>query len=536
MTIAALAHRQTLRTVRSATTLPLVTLSHLQQENSGALLSGLACLVFGILGIVAGVYLRSGKSLEGGEKPIITPRTNSLSSPLRIWALASLYLPYGYSLAAQGLFLAPLEAQHLMPQSAAFMLGSFAILCGVAQLVGPEAGYWSDSYRSPFGRRRPPLIISGAFLTSCTCGLWWLSHEKMTIGYLIVFFFQQLAWNVAQSTQNGFIPDLVHPDTRGFAGGACAANILVGAVLAFACNVATSHLDFHYQYALMAGLIFICCGIVCLVGDEVSSEGNEVDSANAERSLVERLRHHYWYDTAAYPGFTLLLLTKTLYCALVVVKGFLLFFVQDTFHLPGNGANRQLVSALSGAAEVSAAVAALCCTWAFKDEKPLSSPREADGCCVAGGRSVPAIVAGSIWMGLLWLGPIALGHWVMNSEKTTSQFVDAYWNEMMMGMLVWGVGQGMYLASDQALSFILLPDDDEASRYLGFNSVCAFVGATVGGVIAGGLLGFIGNDGRSEGYAYPGYVAIFIFAGVLSLLIAGVGAQIRFHLAVDAEV
>eukprot|EP00929_Paragymnodinium_shiwhaense_P025030 TRINITY_DN15235_c0_g1_i3.p2 TRINITY_DN15235_c0_g1~~TRINITY_DN15235_c0_g1_i3.p2 ORF type:complete len:117 (-),score=23.80 TRINITY_DN15235_c0_g1_i3:90-440(-) len=93
-------------------------------------------------------------------------------------------------------------------------------------------------------------------------------------------------------------------------------------------------------------------------------------------------------------------------------------------------------------------------------------------------------------------------------------------------MALWGLGQGTYLAGDQAMSFTLLPDQKQASRYLGFTSICSFAGCCLGGSVAGGLLSILGQ-GAKEGYALPGYVAIFAFASLLSLVQGIIGSQIR---------
>merc|ERR1719443_146305 len=95
---------------------------------------------------------------------------------------------YGFTMAMQGLLIAPLEAQRLYPGNSSLALGAMASLCGAAQLVGPEVGYWSDAYRCRLGRRRPLLMISTSLILSSTFGLWFLSLERIGSLYLCVFF------------------------------------------------------------------------------------------------------------------------------------------------------------------------------------------------------------------------------------------------------------------------------------------------------------------------------------------------------------
>ncbi|CAE8692012.1 unnamed protein product, partial [Polarella glacialis] len=81
-------------------------------------------------------------------------------SPVRIWALTVLNLAYGFSLAAQGLVILPLEAERMWSDSQSMGLGILAATSGIAQLISPLAGHWSDTWCSRLGRRRPLLLIS----------------------------------------------------------------------------------------------------------------------------------------------------------------------------------------------------------------------------------------------------------------------------------------------------------------------------------------------------------------------------------------
>merc|ERR1719189_875719 len=95
---------------------------------------------------------------------------------------------------------------------------------------------------------------------------------------------------------------------------------------------------------------------------------------------------------------------------------------------------------------------------------------------------------------------------------------------MVVVVGIWGVGQGLYLAADQALGYALIPDQREASRYFGLMSVATAVGAAGGGAICSGLLYVFGallypeqipSDGA--GYSFPGYMALFLSAVCLNL-------------------
>merc|ERR1719468_704910 len=121
--------------------------------------------------------------------------------------------------------------------------------------------------------------------------------------------------------------------------------------------------------------------------------------------------------------------------------------------------------------------------------------------------------------------PPVVGFGVKNESLRTEdhEVVASHWVPMMIvGTALWGVGQGVYLAGDQALGYALLPNADEASRFLGFTAITSALGAGLGSLVAGGLLQFfgrsdLGGDSDGPGYSYQGYVAMFLFAVSLGL-------------------
>merc|ERR1719468_645741 len=126
--------------------------------------------------------------------------------------------------------------------------------------------------------------------------------------------------------------------------------------------------------------------------------------------------------------------------------------------------------------------------------------------------------------------PPVVGFGVKNESLRTEdhEVVASHWVPMMIvGTALWGVGQGVYLAGDQALGYALLPNADEASRFLGFTAVTSALGAGFGSLIAGGLLQLFGRSnpiGVSDGpgYSYEGYVAMFLFAVSLGVAMCAV--------------
>jgi hypothetical protein len=488
----------------------------------------------------------------------------------RVCGCTSLSLAYGFMLADQGLLVAPLEAERLFPGNASLGLGSMAVCCGLAQLVGPAAGKWSDSYRSRFGRRRPCMVMSLLGIVFLTGGLRLCSQLRWRISFMLIFLLQQVSWNMILTVQAGLVPDRVPVDQQGFAGGATAAFTLTGALGALLLVHLLGGLGLQSHYSITIGLAVLCTVAVCAAANERSSLTSfppRAGDARGAGGFWKQLYASYQVDLRRYPEFAKLLFSKTMYCSSVIVKGFLLFFLQDTFRLGDHEQAQALVGQVAIAAETTAALSAGLAMLVLDCAKPKSTSDAAakctestfgalclptaateegvelpavlrrsecvpeEGCPVtscATGRLLArrAAVAGAGWMGLLWFGPLLVGLGVLHNRRggmEDAALTDLWMPYMVLGTALWGCGQGVYLAGDQALSYALLPDPEEASRFLGLASVCACLGAIAGGSLTGSLLWCFGarsgvdvDKDHGPGYEYPGYAAMFMLAASLS--------------------
>jgi MFS family permease len=432
---------------------------------------------------------------------------------------------YGFAMACQGLLVVPSEAKHLWPQHASEALGAMAILAGMSQLAGPEAGHYSDMYRSKYGRRRPIMIVCTAALWTSSFACWFFSNQGWNMSFIVMFFLMQMVWNIMYATAQGLVPDLILEQSHGLAGSASAAHVLMGSLLAFLCMMVLPNLEYHSYYAISAVLTGATCVVVCHAAREASTE-NRIDEANDSAKGMWSFLERYKLDVFRYWDFFLLLVTKTIYCALVVSKGFLMYFLRDVFNYSGGTQQKDLMALLgkvSMAAEVSAVIAALTVMFCFGTSKSGSAAAEATP-LLKGALRKPwsqwAILLGSVWMAIWWNGPTYLA--LLRMTNPVSAIDPMGWRSLLLaGNLIWGLGQGVYLAGDQALALALLPSKKDASRYLSFNCLCAFVGTSIGGLIVGTLLAVLGS-GVEKGYGFPGYVAVFTFASVSSAALAAV--------------
>lgn len=91
--------------------------------------------------------------------------------------------------------------------------------------------------------------------------------------------------------------------------------------------------------------------------------------------------------------------------------------------------------------------------------------------------------------------------------------------EILAWSAVFGVANGMYLSVDYALGCEKIPDKEGgAAQALGVWGVAAFLGTTLGPLISGPVLYFVGKSKEADVYSHAGYVALLaIGAGFVML-------------------
>ena len=84
----------------------------------------------------------------------------------------------------------------------------------------------------------------------------------------------------------------------------------------------------------------------------------------------------------------------------------------------------------------------------------------------------------------------------------------------------YGLGNGMFLSVDYALACDTLPSADSAAQGLGVWGVSAFLGSTLGPLIAAPLLSYFGWTPSPVHYSAAGYTAINL-AGAVYVCFSG---------------
>jgi MFS family permease len=80
--------------------------------------------------------------------------------------------------------------------------------------------------------------------------------------------------------------------------------------------------------------------------------------------------------------------------------------------------------------------------------------------------------------------------------------------------VIFGLGYGAYYSVDWALACDVLPDQENAGRYLGVWNIAMVLPQTVAPVVASVILGSIGRGSVEGHYTLSGYSAVFFLAAV----------------------
>ncbi len=353
----------------------------------------------------------------------------------------------------------------------------------VAILVQPVSGAASDRLVTPWGRRRP-LIVVGVTAQLVFLGLLLAAGAYPAI--LATILLVELASNVAQGPYQGLLPDLVPVGRRGLASGLLGSAQLAGQVVGVAvAGVLAAGGDLSGAIVFAGGAVALGAAATVLGVDEPApqaarppSPGSVVRAVLRPRSWAAPARTvllEVWgRDVLERRDYLWLLASRlAILMATGTLQPFVYFYLEDAIGL-GAGA--------------SAAVAPLAALVAFV---AVASAVPGGALTARLGRVRTVLVAalcGAVGSVLFAVAP-----------TYAALFAIA---------VPFGVAVGVFLSADWALLVDLVPAD-EAGRYLGLsNTVTA--GAGVLAVAVGGPVADLVNR-LSPG---AGYRAVFVLAAV----------------------
>jgi len=247
--------------------------------------------------------------------------------------------------------------------------------------------------------------------------------------------------------------------------------LTLACVAALLCALVSEGRDFHWGFQLDAEN-------GCLVF--------AMDASGISFLLYERTK--YW-------DFFLVTCERTLYYPLIVSKSFLNFYCHDIYGFKNIDDLNQFMVWFAFACEGCAAIGALVTAHAL--DKNIVCKQT-------------TVMSSSVWMVLTF---------------ALLPFIPARW--ALIVAMVFGLGNGAFLAADNALSTAAIPDKEKASYYLGFWGLAGLAGGNLGCVINAAAV----ELGRALGDLWLGYAGGFWCCCVLSVI----GGQIAWHVRLQED-
>lgn len=344
-----------------------------------------------------------------------------------------------------------------------------------ALILPPFVGHWSDSLRTPWGRRKP-IMVAGtlgivlALLALATAG----SYPLIFVGFVLVV----ATVNIAGAAYVATIPDQVESGETGKASGVLGFFVQLGSVLSLITLLITNnahHLE--WSYGIIAVVVVLSLlPTMWAMGREPVFEPRPSDDRPLWPRLVELVRP-IWTGDFGWAVFTRFLNTSAFY----TILPFLFFAFRDLQNIPESGV-ASFTATFELLVTVAAIPVALVCGW-------LSDRYGRKRFVYAAGALSTVVLlvfmAGSLPIPLV----LALG-------------------------VVYGIGYGAYTAVDWALALDTLPSRDRPAKDMGLFHVADALPRVSVAFIAGVVL-----DSFNHIAPLAGYRAIFVMA--ILLYVAG---------------
>src|ERR1700736_4044446 len=402
--------------------------------------------------------------------PVVEPRFGGL----RHLALASWWFGSNFHWLPIGGILIQAQVRGLGAQGR----GGRAIGGGVgaggifAVLIPPLVGYYSDRLVTPWGRRRPIMVVGVAGdVVGLVVMMTAHSLLQMAVGYMII----QIFANAAGAAYAGMIPDVVPDQEFGRASGYLSAMFTLGGLAGVLASFALAAVhQLSLAYLVIGAVVVVTLLPVLWVARD---EGRMPVPPRQALSLAEEVRQFVRPITQgdfAWVVFTRLMMTA----AVSVVYYFLSPFFRSVVHVP----NPDQFTAEWLLVVFIAAI-------------PLGflGGRLSD----RAGRK-PFVYASSAFQGAVALLFIVL-------YPTSVPLVIA------LGVL-FGLGYGLYYAVDWALACDTLPDRTASAKDMGLFHVAYTLPQTFFPLVAGFVLDFVNRNGGDQGYRVVFGFSIVFFA------------------------
>jgi MFS family permease len=449
---------------------------------------------------------------ESGPPELETPPP---TAKVGVWRLAAMTVPsfaYTFTVTTLAFVLLPDESR-VFPYEPSWILGLFYFVGGCSELPGPMLGHLSDSLRTPFGRRRPLLLACAVGIVCATTAQWTAAIRRSLLLFALSLLVQMLFWTLLYAANQGLVLDTLRSDELPMASSCQAFHVALGACFAFLCS-ALLPWNPHFLYGVTMVVTLMSTTLAVIATEEAP-----LQSRPPEPHPMFSLRWiagFYKLDFEKHPEFSLVMLCKVVMYGAGIAKGYLVYYLRDTWGVTDVGELHSKVASIAISAELCAAVTAGFFVVLAKHESSHASVSP-EAAAVTG-----ALVVAVSWACLL---PISF---------TTSGF---HLTELF-GVL-YGLGHGCVMYGDNALTYKHVPSKEHGAQAFGLQSVAAFVGFGVFSVLASATLDVFGRrlpyrfpgpraaPTPPDGYRLEGYIVLFVLVVATNLVWAHLYSKLR---------
>ncbi len=384
---------------------------------------------------------------------------------------------------------------------------ALALLEGVGSLMAviwqPVIGAVSDRARTPWGRRRPFIVVGTAGDVIFLAGL----ALSGSFGLVLIFYFLlQTASNTAQGPYQGLLPDVVPEDQRGTASGYYGISNVVGLL---AGTVGAGFLLAHAGRS--AAILSICVLLVATMLPTVLLIPDRAEPSRAQFTGVWQAVATTFAEPVRHRAFLWLMASRLLILmGLVGVQSFVLFYFNNVFFKGDRSATITASYTLLGLVIV--------CAFAISLPAARASDRLGRRPLIATGG---LLGAGGMLM-LMFSHYTLLPPGLVRPLAGALKVPDLAAQATLVGILI-GVGYGLFFSVDWAFIQDVIPSD-EAGLFMGFSNI-ATAGSGVIARLVGGLLLQHYNGGPQILGLPGGFPVIFGVFGIW--LVAGAAAILK---------
>mmetsp|Transcript_51044 Transcript_51044/g.94396 ORF Transcript_51044/g.94396 Transcript_51044/m.94396 type:complete len:677 (-) Transcript_51044:69-2099(-) len=474
---------------------------------------------------------RDGEGEEDAEAETCHDETAASGAPVghltfvEICLMTSVGLAYGTMLVHSFTVVGVVEAEWLQKAGADSFFGSINAgvgiigLSAVSSLAGPVAGCISDASRSPYGRRRPVLLVLTVIAWVATFLLNAATAMKSTALFTLAFFVHHMAYFAHDAVFSGLMTDFSTERQASLLGGLKQLYMMLGIV--YSAEVANLQLDMAgpdqqedvlkmisvAQTSLLqelggtsALLTVICTMLACAVCREESDAAGWLGTARLTLLSRPTAKLCQGLVDCTRDRFGKLVFSRMFAATSATTVACTLWFVQDMFQNTGSGhptvklvkVTTDLMRIGGGAVAVGAGFTTLRLVRKLKKVPDASDE-------LVEKEMRRRMNHGCLWMAILWFFvPIAwqgahhdFDYWGCSERDMVEEKWTAYL-KLIAGL--WGLGQGVNLAAGEALVYELTPRSPHYAMIQGWSYTILAAGVVAGGAITAGAMHYIGGQ------------------------------------------